>query len=88
MANKIYSPTDSTKANKFLKDNKESFRWLSDSISNEVGFLQMLEKYKKNGGITFYKGNADCNKWSALSYSAILPQSGPPTYTILKQNCF
>jgi len=88
MANKIYSSTDSSVAKKFKDENVEKFNWLTDSIANELGFLKMLEKFKKGGGLSFYKGNTDCNKWSALSYSATLPQSGPPVYSIEKKNCF
>lgn len=87
MANKIYSPTDSTIAQKYENKNRENFNWLNDSVKNEAGFIRMLNDYKKMGGLAVYKGNSDCTKWSALSVSSSM-QGGQVIYTIEKQNCY
>ncbi len=86
MANKIYSFVNLKLQEDFEYDNRNNFNWATDSVRNEADFLYMLNTFRKQGGLTLYKGNADCTQWSALSVTSNT-HNGQVVYTIDKQNC-
>ncbi len=63
-ANKI-AETD-TKQNAFIDNNAKKFNF-NNAAANEVGFLNMLKDNLGALGLTLYRGNDDCNRWTKLT---------------------
>jgi hypothetical protein len=57
---------DDSKIKNFSKKYDPKFNF-SDPDLNETGFLKMLEKMKSGNGLTLFRGNNDCTKWTKLT---------------------
>lgn len=82
-ANKI-AGTEKKKRD-FFNNYKDQFVYMNDKTRNEMEFLQMMKFIGGyNPGVTLYRGNTDCNSWTALSYEE--SANGTPA-TIGTQPC-
>ena len=81
-AEQIYGTTE--KVNNFKARFADEFRDPGNANHNEKGFLKMLNKFGVGHGVTLYRGNDDCNHWTALKL--VGNANGPDT--IEEQACY
>jgi hypothetical protein len=86
LANKI--AVDIAAENKFADQYKAKFLFINNMFDNEKQFLEMMIKMKVNGGFTLYRGNSNCDKWTALSLESVSQLVGPPIINIKEKDCF